>query len=154
MTLTDRCACMVESCWRRGICDFCINNHGGEKSTVSCALSAEAYAARKAHWDANHDEPQYPTNTALGILSKETMEVTRAAILALRDAQKAFAQCTADIWQLREEARQSGPDRAAVQAAAARLEGLRGNLELVIEQAQAAVLMSGAARAVVPASHR
>lgn len=150
MTLTECCVCMVDSCWRKGICEFCVNNHGGDRTTVSCALSAEAYAARKRHWDQCHDEPQFPTNTALGILSKETMETSKSAILALRDAQTAASRYAMDVMHLKTE---QSFDPAPVQDLAARLEQLSADLRLVIEQAEAAVRMGETVKAAIPSSY-
>lgn len=149
MTLTDRCTCMVDSCWRRGMCEFCINNHGGNRATVSCALSPEEYAARKKRWDANHDEPHYPTNTTLGILSKETLDVAKTAILALRDAQKTASGCTLELRKSK-IADSFEPEAAA--SMVAQLQQLHADLRLLIEQAEAAVLMSETAKKVVPSS--
>ena len=139
MTITNRCACMVDSCWRKGICDFCINNHGGVRDTVSCALSPEAYAARKLHWEQNHDEPVFPANTALGILSKTAMETCKTAILSLRDTQLLSSGCTADLWKLKKGAEEAPLDVEEAQKLAARLERLSSDLDLVLEQAEAAV---------------
>lgn len=149
MTLTERCTCMVDSCWRRGMCEFCINNHGGNRATVSCALSPEAYAERKRRWDQNHDEPHYPTNTALGILSKETLDVAKTAILALRDAQKAARRCTMDLHRHKNE---ESFEFAEIERLVMQLKQLHADLSLVIEQAEAATLMSETAKKCVPFS--
>lgn len=145
MTLTDRCVCMVETCWRKGICEFCINNHGGNRDTVSCALSAEAYAGRKQHWDLNHDEPPFPTNTRLGQLSKEAMELTKEAILSLRDVQQAASRCSLESWRLSKEF-----DPAAARRTLLSLEQLYADLNAVIDRTEAAVRMGKAAKTEVP----
>lgn len=145
MTIANRCVCMVDSCWRKGICDFCINNHGGVKATVSCALSPEDYAARKLRWEQMHDEPVFPTNTTLGILSKNAMETSKTAILSLRDVQRQASGCTFDLNELKRRGADGSFEH--VQELAARLDQLSSDLALVLEQAEAAVWASAAVNA-------
>lgn len=149
MTLNDRCVCMVETCWRKGMCELCVASHGGVRSSVSCALPPEEYAKRKQHWEQCHDEPVYPTNTALGILSLETLQVTQTAAQSLKAAQRETTACALQVRSLA-----SGePDSQAAREAALRLARLGQQLSLAAEQAEAAIRVAVAAGALVPPAY-
>lgn len=149
MTLNDHCVCMVDTCWRKGMCELCVASHGGVRSSVSCALPPDEYAKRKQHWEQCHDEPVYPTNTALGILSLETQQVTKTAALSLKAAQRETAACAGQIRSLAA----GEPDGRTVREAALRLARLGGQLSLCAEQAEAALRLAVAAGELVPPAY-
>lgn len=137
MKINEHCNCVVDTCWRKGMCEFCIGSHGGNKASVTCSLSKEEYEKRKKRWESTHDEPVYPTDTVLGIMSNQTQIVSRQAVELLRDCQKRIKSNNHAVTQIDEDCCGIEQMKTLVE----QLRQLESMLTLVLEQAKAAVYM-------------